>query len=64
MSYNGRDTQVLRCPKCKFDYVKILVVSVTAGLRPLILAEYRCEGCSGGTLKLDFHKGQTFIEEA
>lgn len=64
MTHDGRDAQVLLCPKCKFNYIKILTVNVTAGPRPLVLAGYRCEGCQGGTLKLDFHKGQTFIEEA
>jgi hypothetical protein len=70
MSYEGRQPQLLHCPKCNFTYVEIMSVTVETDVRAsgkrygMIKAEYRCEGCPGGTLALDFQKGQTFIEEA
>lgn len=64
MTQDGIDAQVLRCPRCGFDYIRIVSVSVSAGQSFLVLAEYQCEDCQGGTLKFDLHKGQTFIEGA
>lgn len=57
--------QVLLCPSCKFDYVKIIGFSfeLVNGVAEFLVS-YTCEGCPGGNLSFNFHKGQTFIEEA
>lgn len=62
MTHNGSRPQVLLCPRCGFDYVKITAILMFAGQPPQMY--YQCEECPGGTLELNFHKGQTFIEEA
>jgi hypothetical protein len=64
MPHQGRQTQVLKCPRCGFDYIRIVQIEVSVATEAPILAKYSCEGCSGGHLTIEFHKGQTFIEEA
>lgn len=65
MTHDVSPTQVLRCPRCGFDYVKVIgaTFDLVNGIVGVSIS-YTCEGCPGGSLSFNFHKGQTFIEEA
>lgn len=55
-------SQILKCPKCGFDYIRVVESSFSTLLGLKI--SYLCESCPGGSFVLTFHKGQTFVEEA
>lgn len=68
MTQHVADSQVLTCQTCHCDHIKLCSVtistcSVTSPQQAfMIVADYLCEGCPGGTLTIQFHKGQTLVE--
>ena len=58
MSLQTNDANHLLCPFCQFDHVK---VKHEHGGRDGVSLEVTCEGCAGGELLLEFHKGQTEV---
>jgi hypothetical protein len=67
MTHKRTQSQVVRCPRCGFTYLEITSVTIETDVRGsgrfgAVRAQYKCEGCEGGTLEFDFDKGRTFIE--